>query len=34
MILFSFALLPDAANVKYLIINGLSEMGMKFEPKF
>lgn len=24
----------DAANVKYLIINGLSAIGMKFEPKF
>lgn len=27
-------LLSDAANVKYLIINGLSEIGMKFEPKY
>lgn len=26
--------LSDAANVKYLIINGLSEIGMRFEPKF
>ena len=27
-------LLADAANVKYLIINGLGEIGTKYEPNF